>query len=55
MSKSKNDNETQNCLGENPLSINRTSSDETTLISEIPNIINQEKLIATSGQGEKIG
>ena len=40
MSKSKNDNETQNGLGENPLSIHRTSSNETTLIFEIPNIIN---------------
>ena len=36
------------------VNINRTASIETTLISEIPNIINEENVIITSGQGKKM-
>ena len=40
--------------GADRVNINRTASIETTLISEIPNIINEENVIITSGQGKKM-
>ena len=36
-----------------PLNIHRTASYETTLVSEIPNIINDKNVIIASGQGKK--
>ena len=39
---------------EDPLNMHRTASNETTLVSEIPNIINGEHVIIAPGQGKKI-
>ena len=38
---------------EDPLNMHRTASNETNLVSEIPNIINEENVIAAPGQGKK--
>ena len=38
--------ETQFALVEDPLNMHRTASNETNLVSEIPNIINKENVIA---------
>ena len=36
-----------------PLNMHRTASHETTLVSEIPNIINEGDVIIAPGQGKK--
>ena len=36
---------------EGPLNMHRTSSNKTTLISEIPNVINNQNVIIAPGQG----
>ena len=46
------ESETKYASGEDPLKILRTTSNETTLISEIPDIINEEKVIIAPGQGK---
>ena len=38
---------------EDPLNMHRTASNKTNLVSEIPNIINEENVIAAPGQGKK--
>ena len=38
---------------EDPLSMHRTGSNETELVSEIPSIIKDEKVIIAPGQGKK--
>ena len=38
---------------EDPLKMHRTASNEATLVSEIPNIINEENVIISPGQGKK--
>ena len=38
---------------EDPLSMHRTGSNETTLVLEIPSIINDENVIIAPGQGKK--
>ena len=40
-------------LVEDPLNMHRTSSNETTLVSQIPNIINKENVIIAPEQGKK--
>ena len=47
------ESETEYASVEDPLKKHKTASNETTLISEIPNIINEENVITASGQ-EKI-
>ena len=48
--KSMNDTETEHISVENPLIMHNTASNETTLVSEIPNIINEENLIMAPRQ-----
>ena len=52
----KNDNENASeaeyVSVEDPLNMHRTATNETTLISEIPNIINEENIIIAPGQGK---
>ena len=38
---------------ENPLSMHRTGSNKTTLVSEIPSMINDENVIISQGEGKK--
>ena len=38
---------------EDPLNMHRTASNETTVVSEISNIINDENVIVAPGQGRK--
>ena len=38
---------------DDPLIMHRTASNEATLVSEIPNIINTENVIIAPGQGKK--
>ena len=45
--------ETGFALVEDPLNMYRTASNETTLVSEIPNMINEKNAIIVPGQGEK--
>ena len=45
--------ETEFASVEDPLNIHRTASCETTLVSEIPNIINDKNVIIASGHGKK--
>ena len=45
--------ETESASVENPLNTHRTASNETTLVSEISNIINDENVITALGQGKK--
>ena len=44
--------ETEFALVEDPLNMNRTASNETFLVSETPNIINDEHVAIASGQGK---
>ena len=54
MTKNANErSETEFASVEDPLNIHRTASYETTLVSEIPNIINDKNVIIASGQGKK--
>ena len=43
-------NETEYGSVEDPLSMHRTGSNETALVSEIPSIVNDENVIIASGQ-----
>ena len=45
--------ETGIALVEDPLNMYRTASNETTLVSEIPNMINEKNAIIVPGQREK--
>ena len=45
--------ETEFISVEDPLNMHRTASNETTLISEIPKIINDENALTETGQGKK--
>ena len=47
-----NRNETEFASVEDPLNMYRTASDETTLVSEIPNIINEENVTIAPSQGK---
>ena len=38
---------------QDPLNMHRTASNETTVVSEIPNMINDENVIVAPGQGRK--
>ena len=53
MSESINDTETEYASVGDPLNMHRTASNETTLVAEIPNIINEENIIIAPGQGKK--
>ena len=46
--------ETEFALVEDLLNMHRTASNETTLVSQIPNIINDENVIISPGQRKKI-
>ena len=46
-------NETEHDSVEDPLSMHRTASNETALVSEISYIINDENVIIAPGQGKK--
>ena len=46
------DPETEYASVEDPLSMHRTASNETTLISEFPNITNEKNVIIAPGQGK---
>ena len=48
-----NDTEIEYASVEDPLKIHRSTSNETALVSEIPNIINEENVIIAPGQGKK--
>ena len=45
--------ETEFISVEDPLNMHRTTSNETTLVSEIPNIINDENALTKTGQGKE--
>ena len=45
--------ETEFASVEDPLNMHRTASNKTTLVSDIPNIINDENVIIAPGQGKK--
>ena len=45
-------NETEHGSVKDPLSMHRTASNETALVSEIPYIINYKKVIIAPGQGK---
>ena len=47
-----NRSETEFASVEDPLNLYKTASKETTLVSEIPNIINEENVIIAPGQGK---
>ena len=47
-----NRSETEFASVEDPLNMYRTASDETTLVSEIPNIINEKNVTIARGQGK---
>ena len=53
MNESINNTETGYGLVEVPLSMHRSVSNETTLISEIPNIVTEENAIIAPGQKQK--
>ena len=50
--KVKIDPETEYASVEDHLSMHRTASNETTLVSEFPNITNEKNVIIASGQGK---
>ena len=52
-SENRNDTKTECASVEDPLNMHRTASNETTLVSEIPNIINEENVLIAPGQGKK--
>ena len=45
--------ETEFASVEDPLNMHRIASNETTLVSDIPNIINDENVIIALGQGKR--
>ena len=45
--------ETEFALLEDPPNMQRTASNETTVVSEIPNMINEENVIIATGQGKR--
>ena len=47
-----NESETEYASVEDPRNIHRTASNETTLVSDIPNIVNNENIIIAPGQGK---
>ena len=47
-----NESETEYASVEEPLNTHRTSSNETTLVSDIPNIVNNENIIIAPFQGK---
>ena len=53
MSENMNDNKIGYASVEDPLNIHRSTSNDTTLVSEIPNIINEENVITAPRQGKK--
>ena len=53
MSESINDTETECVSVKDVINIYRTASNETTLVSEIINIINEEYVTTAPGQGKK--
>ena len=53
MIKNRNGTETEYVSVEDPLNMRRTASNDTNLVSEIPNIINEENVIIAPGQGKK--
>ena len=54
MTKNINDrSETEFASVEDPLNMQKTASNETTLASEIPNITNDENIIIAAGQEKK--
>ena len=52
-SENRNDTKTECASVEDPLNMHRTASNETTLVSEIPNIINEQNVLIAPGQGKK--
>ena len=52
-SENRNDTETECNSVEDALNMHRTASNETTLVSEIPYIINEENVLIAPGQGKK--
>ena len=52
-SENRNDTETECDSVEDALNMHRTALNETTLVSEIPNIINKENVLIAPGQGKK--
>ena len=53
MIKNRNGTEAEYVSVEDLLNMCRTASNDTTLVSEIPNIINEENVIIAPGQGKK--
>ena len=53
MSETINDTDTGYASVEDPLYMHRPESNETSLVFEIPNIVNEENSIIGSGQGKK--
>ena len=49
---SENDTETEYACVKDPLKMQRTGSNERTIVSEIPNIINEKNVIIVPGQGK---
>ena len=52
MSENRNVAETEHISVEVPLNMYRTASNETDLVSETPNVINEENFIIAPGQGK---
>ena len=50
----RNDTETEHASVEDSLNMYKTASNETTLVSEIPSIIDEENVVIAPGQEEKI-
>ena len=53
LSETRNDTEKEYASVKDPLNLQRTSSNETTLVSETPSIINEQNVIIAPGQGKK--
>ena len=53
VSENRNDTETEYASVEDPLNMCRTASNETTLVSEIPSIINEENVVIAPRQRKK--
>ena len=53
MSESINETDTEYASVEDVVNMHRTASHETTFVSEIPNIINEEYVTTAPGQGKK--
>ena len=53
MSENINDTEIEYASVEVPLNIHKSAANETTLFSEIPNIINEENIIIAPGLGKE--